>query len=101
LENVLRNAIRHSPAEGVVRLAGRLEEGRWHLWIEDAGPGVAPDKLELIFRPFTRLNAARPGDGGYGLGLAIARRMVRLQDGELWAENLGEGLRMHLTLATV
>ncbi len=101
LENVLRNAIRHSPAEGVVRLAGRLEEGRWHLWIEDAGPGVPPDKLELIFRPFTRLNAARPGDGGYGLGLAIARRMVRLQDGELWAENLGEGLRMHLTLATV
>ncbi|MCQ4261972.1 two-component sensor histidine kinase [Stutzerimonas stutzeri] len=101
LENILRNAIRHSPADGIVRLGGRLEEGHWHLWVEDAGPGVGPDQLELIFRPFTRLNAARPGGDGYGLGLAIARRMVRLQGGELWAENLGLGLRMHLTLATV
>lgn len=101
LENILRNAIRHSPPDGIVRLGGRLEEGHWHLWVEDAGPGVGPDQLELIFRPFTRLNAARPGGDGYGLGLAIARRMVRLQGGELWAQNLGPGLRMHLTLATV
>ncbi|MCQ4296464.1 sensor histidine kinase [Pseudomonas stutzeri] len=101
LENILRNAIRHSPAEGIVRLTGRQEEGRWHLWIEDSGSGVAPDQLERIFQPFTRLNAARPGGDGFGLGLAIARRTVRLQGGELWAENGGPGLRLHLTLATV
>ena len=101
LENILRNAIRHSPREGSVRLAGRLEGQHWHLWIEDEGPGVAPDQLEMIFRPFTRLNAARPGGDGFGLGLAIARRMVRLQGGELWAENLDPGLRLHLTLQTV
>jgi two-component system sensor histidine kinase PfeS len=101
LENILRNAIRHSPGEGSVRLAGRLEEQHWHLWIEDDGPGVAPEQLELIFRPFTRLNAARPGGDGFGLGLAIARRMVQLQGGELWAENLDPGLRLHLTLQTV
>ncbi|WP_045159423.1 histidine kinase sensor domain-containing protein [Stutzerimonas stutzeri] len=101
LENILRNAIRHSPPEGSVRLAGRLEGQHWHLWIEDDGPGVAPDQLELIFRPFTRLNAARPGGDGFGLGLAIARRMVQLQGGELWAENLDPGLRLHLTLRTV
>ena len=101
LENILRNAIRHSPGEGSVRLAGRLEEQHWHLWIEDDGPGVAPDQLELIFRPFTRLNAARPGGDGFGLGLAIARRMVQQQGGEVWAENLDPGLRLHLTLQTV
>ncbi len=101
LENILRNAIRHSPREGSVRLAGRLEGQHWHLWIEDEGPGVAPDQLEMIFRPFTRLNAARPGGDGFGLGLAIARRMVQLQGGELWAENLDPGLRLHLTLRTV
>ncbi|AKN26872.1 sensor histidine kinase [Stutzerimonas stutzeri] len=101
LENILRNAIRHSPREGSVRLAGRLEGQHWHLWIEDEGPGVAPDQLEMIFRPFTRLNAARPGGDGFGLGLAIARRMVQLQGGELWAENLDPGLRLHLTLQTV
>lgn len=101
LENILRNAIRHSPREGSVCLAGRLEGQHWHLWIEDEGPGVAPDQLEMIFRPFTRLNAARPGGDGFGLGLAIARRMVQLQGGELWAENLDPGLRLHLTLQTV
>ena len=101
LENILRNAIRHSPANGRVRLAGRKEDDRWHLWIEDCGPGVAADQLELIFQPFTRLNAARPGGDGFGLGLAIARRMVRLQGGELWAENREPGLRLHLTLPSV
>jgi len=101
LENILRNAIRHSPREGSVCLAGRLEGQHWHLWIEDEGPGVAPDQLEMIFRPFTRLNAARPGGDGFGLGLAIARRMVQLQGGELWAGNLDPGLRLHLTLQTV
>jgi len=99
LENILRNAIRHSPREGSVRLAGRLEGQHWHLWIEDEGPGVAPDQLEMIFRPFTRLNAARPGGDGFGLGLAIARRMVQLQGGELWAESLDPGLRLHSDIA--
>ncbi|MBK3866976.1 HAMP domain-containing protein [Pseudomonas stutzeri] len=98
MENLLRNAIRHSPVAGCVRLGGRLDGDKWHLWIEDSGPGVPDDQLELIFRPFTRLNAARPGGDGFGLGLAIARRMVQLQGGELWAENLDPGLRLHLTL---
>jgi two-component system sensor histidine kinase PfeS len=99
LENILRNAIRYSPEGGVVRLAGRREEGAWHLWVEDQGPGVAPSQLETIFQPFTRLSAARPGGDGFGLGLAIARSMLRLQGGELWAETTPSGLRLHLRLA--
>ncbi|PAU63937.1 two-component sensor histidine kinase [Pseudomonas sp. PIC25] len=101
VENILRNAIRHSPPGGTVRLDGRREEGHWHLWVEDQGPGVEPDQLEMIFQPFTRLSAARPGNDGFGLGLAIARSMVRLQGGELWAENASPGLRLHLRLAIV
>ncbi|KAA0942653.1 sensor histidine kinase [Pseudomonas sp. ANT_H14] len=98
LENILRNAIRHSPEDGVVRLRGSLDGDYWHLWIEDQGPGVDPDKLEQIFQPFTRLNAARPGGDGFGLGLSIARSIVQLQGGELWAENAAPGLRLHLRL---
>lgn len=101
LENILRNAIRHSPEGGVVRLDGRREEGVWHLWIEDQGPGVEQDQLETIFQPFTRLSASRPGGDGFGLGLAIARSQLRLQGGELWAENAAPGLRLHLRLAIV
>lgn len=101
LENILRNAIRHSPDGGVVRLAGRREGGQWLLWIEDQGPGVAEGELEAIFRPFTRLSAARPGGDGFGLGLAIARSMIATQGGDLWAENARPGLRLKLRLQSV
>lgn len=98
LENILRNAIRHSPPGGVVRLGGHQDGNYWHLWIEDQGPGVPHETLETIFHPFTRLSAARPGGDGYGLGLAIARSMVQVQGGRLWAENRGTGLRLNLRL---
>ena len=98
LENILRNAIRHSPEHGVVRLTGALEGDFWHLCIQDQGPGIEPDKLEQIFLPFTRLNAARPGGDGYGLGLSIARSIVQLQGGQLWAQNTTPGLCLHLRL---
>lgn len=101
MENVLRNAVRHSPPDGVVTLGGQRQGGDWHLWIEDQGPGVAPDKLESIFQPFTRLNAARPGGEGFGLGLSIARSVSQLQGGAVWAENRNPGLRVSLKLRSV
>lgn len=98
LENILRNAIRHSPADGLVCLDGRREGDEWHLWLEDQGGGIDEQDLERIFAPFTRLEGSRPGDGGFGLGLSIARNAVLRQDGSLWAENTGRGLRVHLRL---
>ncbi|MFD2645329.1 sensor histidine kinase [Pseudomonas japonica] len=101
LENILRNAVRHSPAGGLVRLGGTRDGEDWHLWIDDQGPGVDPASLESIFRPFTRLNAARPGGDGFGLGLSIARSVVQLQGGEVWAQNRTPGLRINLRLRSV
>jgi two-component system sensor histidine kinase PfeS len=98
LENILRNAIRHSPLGGVVSLDGRREGDYWHVWLEDQGGGIDEQDLERIFAPFTRLDGSRPGDGGFGLGLSIARNAVLRQDGSLWAENTGFGLRVHLRL---
>src|SRR5690606_1712567 len=43
LENLVRNAVRHSPPEGEVRLQGQREGDMWHLWVADQGPGVAPE----------------------------------------------------------
>jgi two-component system, OmpR family, sensor histidine kinase PfeS len=98
LENILRNAIRHSPVDGVVSLDGRRDGEYWHLWLEDQGGGIDERDLERIFAPFTRLDGSRPGDGGFGLGLSIARNAVLRQDGSLWAENTGQGLRVHLRM---
>jgi two-component system sensor histidine kinase PfeS len=98
LENILRNAIRHSPPEGIVRLGGRREGEDWLLWLDDQGGGVDESDLERIFAPFIRLDGARPGDGGFGLGLSIARNSLRLQGGDMWAENTQRGLRMIMRL---
>lgn len=95
LENLLRNAIRHSPEGGRVSLDGWREGDCWHLRLSDQGPGVPHDELQCIFQPYQRL----AGSGaGFGLGLAIARRAVELQGGKLWASNGHPGLCLHLLL---
>nr|WP_294975171.1 sensor histidine kinase [uncultured Pseudomonas sp.] len=96
LENIVRNAIRHSPCNGQVRLDGWREGGFWHLRVSDDGPGVAEEDLERIFQPYQRLQPAE--SSGFGLGLAIARRAVELQGGRLWAANGEAGLCLHLLL---
>ena len=98
LENILRNAIRHSPPHGRVQLDGCRDADYWHIWLEDQGAGIDERDLERIFAPFTRLDGSRPGDGGFGLGLSIARNALQRQGGRLWAENTGQGLRVHLRL---
>lgn len=95
LENLLRNAIRHSPAGGRVSLDGWREGRHWHLCLRDQGPGVAEADLERIFEPYQRLEGS---GAGFGLGLAIARRAIELQGGRLWATNAHPGLCLHLLL---
>lgn len=95
LENLMRNAIRHSPDEGRVSLDGWREGDYWHLRLSDQGPGVPQADLERIFKPYQRL---ADSGAGFGLGLAIARRAIELQGGRLWASNGHPGLCLHLVL---
>lgn len=95
LENVLRNAIRHT-AEGtevtVSLLAGAEAGTGCTIRIEDRGPGVPEEMLAQIFQPFVRVGEARDRhSGGYGLGLAIAERAVRAHGGSIHAESRAEG----------
>lgn len=86
IENVVRNALRHSPVGGVVTIdAGRSEGGRFRIAIADQGPGVPEGELEAIFRPFFRSEGQDQG-AGYGLGLAIAQRAIAAVNGKIWAK---------------
>ena len=60
--------------------------------------GVDEADLDRIFAPFSRLDGSRPGDGGFGLGLSIARSAIQRQGGTLWAENGKQGLRLCMRL---
>ncbi len=101
MENILRNAIRHSPPLGMVRLSAQRSGEHWQLCIADQGPGVPEAELDTIFQPFTRLNASRPGGEGYGLGLTIAQRLIHLQGGSLHARNGNPGLQQVIRLQSV
>ncbi len=83
IENVMRNAIRHSPDGSTVALNTRLTDGgQLRIRIADHGPGVPEAQLEAIFQPFFR---GEGPDGGYGLGLAIARRVISALGGTIRA----------------
>lgn len=89
-ENVLRNALRHSPPGGRIDIAARLEQGRVCIAIADRGKGVATSDLEAIFAPFHRA-AATHSFAGYGLGLAITRHVMQAHNGTVKAENRPDG----------
>lgn len=103
LENLLANAARYGrdPGSGALELAVELRaDGRDAvIEIADRGPGIAPDAVERLVRPFERGETARSGHAGAGLGLAIVDRVARLHGGTLALEpNPPHGLRAQLRL---
>lgn len=102
IENLLRNALRHTdPARGVdLRLGAAAGTGDLEIRVRDYGPGVPETELERIFEPFYRVQESRDRQsGGHGIGLAIAAGAVARHGGKLKAENAaGGGLLMRVSL---
>jgi two-component system sensor histidine kinase CpxA len=100
IENVVRNAIRFTPEGEPVEVELSCGAGRATLRVRDHGPGVPPEALDKIWRPFYRVEGDRARHtGGTGLGLAITEQAVTLHGGEVRAENHpGGGLQVTLEL---
>jgi len=99
IENIVRNALRYSPDGGTVRIEAGRQGNCFRLAVSDHGPGVAEDELAAIFTPFFR-GGGQSGGGGYGLGLAIAKRVVAAVNGKIQAKNAdaGHGLIVEIEL---
>ncbi len=84
LDNLLDNAIRHTPRAGEVHVELRAIPGFVRFEVRDSGSGIAPEDLPRVFERFYRSDAARSRDrGGSGLGLAIARSIVKSHGGQI------------------
>jgi signal transduction histidine kinase len=95
IDNLLDNAIRHSPPGGVVRVEAEHVDHHLRILVADDGPGFPPAFLDRAFQPFAR--ADRDHDGA-GLGLAIARAVAEGHGGTATAENPpGGGAQVELT----
>lgn len=99
VENVMRNAIRYTPAATAVEVSLEAASGRAVVRIRDYGPGVPEQALPHIFDAFYRVETDRGrASGGAGLGLSIARRAVELHKGAIRARNAQPGLLVEIEL---
>ena len=92
LNNLIRNAIRYSPAAGVIKVHLKLgspkEDQCWvDILIVDQGPGIPEDKIEHIFDRFSQVDGASRAGRGHGLGLAIAQGIAELHGGIISVSN--------------
>jgi signal transduction histidine kinase len=90
LRNLLNNAIAYSQAGGQVRVVaeGSSDRPGVTVYVQDTGPGIAPEHLPRVFDRFYRTDESRArASGGAGLGLAIAKAVVELHGGRIWVES--------------
>lgn len=101
VRNLLDNAIRHTPRGGTIWVEAAVDEARKAalVSVRDGCGGIPAPDLPRVFELAYRGDAARtPGDGGAGLGLAVARGLVEAHHGEISVENEGQGCRFTICL---
>ncbi len=99
--NLLNNAIRFSPNDSQI-VIGAIEQGKQVMaWVQDNGSGIPGDKLQKVFEEFYQLEPPNTRHyGGLGIGLTIAKGLLEVQDGKIWAESegLGKGATLKVLL---
>ncbi|MEM1309969.1 MAG: histidine kinase [Cyanobacteria bacterium P01_H01_bin.153] len=99
LSNLLDNAIKYTPDGGDLYVSAlHRTTQKIQVCVQDTGPGIPQEKHEKIFEDSFRLQRDEAKDG-YGIGLALCRRIIRAHYGQIWTESIpGEGSQFYFTL---
>ncbi len=98
LEILLDNAVKYAAKDAPIRLTLDISGKNAVLAVENPGDPIPPDKLPHLFDRFYRVDDARTGAGGFGLGLAIAQQIVRRHKGTITAASDARATRFTVTL---
>ena len=100
LENLLSNALRHTPADARVWVRARAEDGGVSIVVEDEGPGVPDDHKLAVFEAFRQAPGSSSGHSpGVGIGLSLVKRFAELHGGRAWlTDRDGGGAAFHVFL---
>jgi len=86
LQNLLSNAVRHTPTGGTIVIGASRNADRLIVQVQDDGEGISPEDLDKVFEPFYRADPARAGSST-GLGLSLAQRIVRSLGGDIHVQS--------------
>ncbi len=90
VQNLLENAVRHTPKGSRIKLSAKIEEGYLHIIVSDNGPGLPKGTESRVFDKFYTIHQGERSKG-IGLGLAICQAIVKLHGGSISAQNLPTG----------
>ena len=97
-QNLLSNAVKFmDKPEGNISIGCADSGATWTFFVEDNGPGIAPQHFERIFRIFQTMTPSQNMESS-GIGLAVVKKIVELYGGRVWVESaFGEGSRFSFT----
>lgn len=99
-DNIIGNAIKFNPQNGFVKIRLKKTDDRIICTVDDSGPGISEEAKQHIFDRFYQADSSHKSEGN-GLGLALAKKILSISNGEISAENLKEGgCRFTVTLKT-
>jgi signal transduction histidine kinase len=100
ITNLVENSLQHTPQSGQISIEAKQENETILFCIADSGEGIPEEAVDLIFDKFIQVkNFKDAGQGNIGLGLAIAREIVKAHNGKIWVESkLGSGSKFYFQI---
>jgi NtrC-family two-component system sensor histidine kinase KinB len=100
ITNLVSNALRYTPADGVVTIHADIAGDSVRISVSDSGRGIPADAIEVIFDKFVQVKQSTDATpGSVGLGLAIAKEVVEAHGGKIWVESsMGKGSTFFFTI---